>query len=121
MKNVTTIPTTLEMPCELSCTVSCAIHLIPLVFCKVLTIPPTHLIGFALLRIFVDMGASTVRSPINGGGECTPYFGVRPLTVTQRFITPIFLHAGIIHITLNMLAQLTAAAEVRTHQNISVH
>ncbi|TFY83996.1 hypothetical protein EWM64_g4 [Hericium alpestre] len=29
-----------------------------------------------------------------------------------RFITPIFLHAGIIHILLNMLAQLTAAAEV---------
>ncbi|GJE85705.1 rhomboid family intramembrane serine protease [Phanerochaete sordida] len=29
-----------------------------------------------------------------------------------RFITPIFLHAGIIHFLLNMLAQLTASAEV---------
>lgn len=29
-----------------------------------------------------------------------------------RFITPIFLHAGLIHIALNMLAQLTAAAEI---------
>ncbi|EKM61250.1 uncharacterized protein PHACADRAFT_134676 [Phanerochaete carnosa HHB-10118-sp] len=28
------------------------------------------------------------------------------------FITPIFIHAGIIHILLNMLAQLTASAEV---------
>ena len=47
--------------------------------------------------------------------------GVRPLTVTYRFITPIFLHAGLIHIALNMLAQLTAAAEVRACSNISVH
>ncbi|KAJ3552255.1 hypothetical protein NM688_g4246 [Phlebia brevispora] len=29
-----------------------------------------------------------------------------------RFITPVFLHAGIIHILLNMLAQCTASAEV---------
>ncbi|KAI0348364.1 rhomboid-domain-containing protein [Trametopsis cervina] len=29
-----------------------------------------------------------------------------------RFITPVFLHAGIIHFALNMLAQLTASAEV---------
>ncbi|KAI0307885.1 hypothetical protein B0F90DRAFT_1930886 [Multifurca ochricompacta] len=29
-----------------------------------------------------------------------------------RFITPIFLHAGFIHIALNMLAQVTAAAEI---------
>ncbi|KIP12521.1 hypothetical protein PHLGIDRAFT_81751 [Phlebiopsis gigantea 11061_1 CR5-6] len=29
-----------------------------------------------------------------------------------RFITPIFLHAGIIHFLLNMLAQLTASAEI---------
>ncbi|THH33565.1 hypothetical protein EUX98_g670 [Antrodiella citrinella] len=29
-----------------------------------------------------------------------------------RFITPIFLHAGIIHFILNMFAQLTAAAEI---------
>jgi len=29
-----------------------------------------------------------------------------------RFITPIFLHAGFVHIILNMLAQLTAGAEI---------
>lgn len=29
-----------------------------------------------------------------------------------RFITPIFLHAGFVHIILNMLAQLTAAAQI---------
>ena len=30
-----------------------------------------------------------------------------------RFITPIFLHAGFVHILLNLLAQLTAGAQVR--------
>jgi membrane associated rhomboid family serine protease len=83
-------------------------------------IPPTHLIGFALSRTFVDMGASMVRSPTNGGGEYAPCFGVRPLTVSCRFITPIFLHAGIIHIALNMLVQLTVAAEVRARPNMLV-
>ncbi|KAI0257471.1 hypothetical protein BJV78DRAFT_1366572 [Lactifluus subvellereus] len=29
-----------------------------------------------------------------------------------RFITPIFLHAGVLHIALNLLAQLTASAEI---------
>ena len=29
-----------------------------------------------------------------------------------RFITPIFLHAGLIHFLLNMLAQMTASAQV---------
>ena len=79
---------------------------------------PTRLIGFAQSRTFVDMGASTARSPTNGGGKYTPYSSDRSLTVTYRFITPIFLHAGLIHIALNMLAQLTAAAEVRTRSNI---
>lgn len=80
--------------------------------------PPTHLIGFALSRISVDMGASTARSPTNGGGKCIPCFSNQSLTVTYRFITPIFLHAGLIHIALNMLVQLTAAAEVRIRPNI---
>jgi hypothetical protein len=32
--------------------------------------------------------------------------------LSHRFITPIFLHAGFIHIILNMLAQLTVSAQV---------
>ena len=37
---------------------------------------------------------------------------VRISRVRGRFITPIFLHAGLIHFLLNMLAQLTASAQV---------
>jgi membrane associated rhomboid family serine protease len=33
--------------------------------------------------------------------------------INPRFITPIFLHAGIIHFALNMFAQLTLSAQVR--------
>lgn len=33
-------------------------------------------------------------------------------TCAGRFITPIFLHAGLIHYLLNILAQLTASAQV---------
>jgi membrane associated rhomboid family serine protease len=51
------------------------------------------------------------RSPINGGGTSTTTLGFR-LLIGYRFITPIFLHAGFVHIILNMLAQLTAGAEV---------
>lgn len=29
-----------------------------------------------------------------------------------RFITPIFLHAGFVHIILNMLAQMTVSAQI---------
>ena len=38
---------------------------------------------------------------------------VVPIPIVRRFITPIFLHAGFVHIALNMLAQLTAGAQVR--------
>lgn len=34
------------------------------------------------------------------------------LTALIRFITPVFLHAGIIHYLLNMLAQMTVSAQV---------
>jgi membrane associated rhomboid family serine protease len=30
----------------------------------------------------------------------------------SRFITPIFLHAGFVHILLNMLAQLIVSAQI---------
>jgi membrane associated rhomboid family serine protease len=37
---------------------------------------------------------------------------VLPIPIVRRFITAIFLHAGFIHIALNMMVQLTAAAQV---------
>jgi membrane associated rhomboid family serine protease len=38
----------------------------------------------------------------------------RKLTLSEswRFVVPIFLHVGIIHLLLNMVAQVTAAAQV---------
>jgi len=39
-------------------------------------------------------------------------FHNRPPNQWFRFITPIFIHAGFIHILLNMLAQLTLSAQV---------
>lgn len=75
-------------------------------------IPPTHLIDFVLSKIFVDMAGSIMRCPISGGGKHTVTRGVRSITTVRRFITPIFLHAGFLHIGLNMLAQLTASAQV---------
>jgi membrane associated rhomboid family serine protease len=47
-------------------------------------------------------------------------FRVR-LLKSNRFITPIFLHAGIIHFLLNMLAQLTASAEARSLPVVRVY
>ena len=38
---------------------------------------------------------------------------VVPIPIIRRFITPIFVHAGFVHIALNMMAQLTAGAQVR--------
>jgi len=39
-------------------------------------------------------------------------FHGKPPNQWFRFITPIFIHAGIIHIILNMLAQLTVSAQI---------
>jgi len=36
-----------------------------------------------------------------------------------RFVTPIFLHAGIVHLLLNMLAQVTASAQIEKEMGSS--
>lgn len=38
--------------------------------------------------------------------------------IPHRFITPIFLHAGVIHILLNMFAQLSLSAQVNLTKSI---
>ena len=81
-------------------------------------IPPAHQIDSDLsMNSVVLLAYRMTRQlvhPISGGGRSTPpevHFDI----VTDsgnRFITPVFLHAGIIHILLNMLALLTAGAQV---------
>jgi membrane associated rhomboid family serine protease len=41
-------------------------------------------------------------------------YPVRQLTITEtwRFFVPIFLHVGIVHFLLNMVAQIFAGAQV---------
>ena len=57
--------------------------------------------------------ASIIRIQINGGGmSVTTIQPTLSQQVPPRFITPIFLHAGLVHLLLNMLAQLTVSAEV---------
>lgn len=52
------------------------------------------------------------------------YWGFGPIfNMSFRFITPIFLHAGFIHILLNIFAQLTLSAQVcfTLHSLLSGH
>lgn len=48
----------------------------------------------------------------NGLGSYFPQPFLVSLLIDQRFITPIFIHAGVIHIILNMLAQVIVSAQV---------
>jgi len=70
-------------------------------------IPPTTLLGC------MNNTANPVTSVCTVEEICG-FGGFHDETPNQwfRFITPIFLHAGIIHILLNMIAQLTLSAQV---------
>lgn len=89
---------------------------IPSVHCadslQVSTIRRTLLIDCVRWKIYVGMVDSTTRLQINGSGTSTFVIHNHMLSLFCRFITPIFLHAGIIHFLLNMLAQMTVSAEV---------
>lgn len=63
--------------------------------------------------------ASTMRSLINGLGLYPTFLSLYSPNVNARFITPVFLHAGIIHYILNMLAQLTSSAQVRHYAELN--
>ncbi|KAI0068438.1 rhomboid-domain-containing protein, partial [Artomyces pyxidatus] len=83
MKSVSTVPATLQLPC-LNDTAN----------------PPDRLCSIETLCGFGGFH----------GREPNQWW--RRATTNHSFITPIFLHAGIVHLLLNMLAQLTAAAQI---------
>lgn len=80
---------------------------------KVSTIPLIHPRRFAQYRIFVHLEEFSLgQHRISGFGERHPTPSFTHASMFCRFITPIFLHAGIIHILLNMVAQLLVSAQL---------
>jgi len=71
------------------------------------TVPPTMLIGCLNNTANPATEICTIADICGFGG----FHGKDP-NQWFRFITPIFLHAGFVHIILNMLAQLTVSAQV---------
>jgi len=69
-------------------------------------VPPTTLLGCMNNTANPPTSVCTIEELCGFGG-----FGETP-NQTFRFITPIFLHAGIIHLLLNMFAQLTLSAQI---------
>jgi membrane associated rhomboid family serine protease len=66
-----------------------------------------------LWKIFAALAVSTMKRQINGSGQwVTSVAGIISEIMLCRFITPIFLHAGFVHILLNMLAQLIVSAQI---------
>jgi hypothetical protein len=72
----------------------------------------THQIFCAPSKKYVALEGSKEVFQTNGSGTQPPVALRRTITRYPRFITAIFLHAGFIHILLNMLAQLTISAQV---------
>ena len=75
---------------------------------------PTHRIAFALYPSFAALEVFLLRKPLtSGSGKHTSNGSIYKLLTHHRsFITPIFLHAGIIHYALNMVAQLMVSAQL---------
>ncbi|KAH9081996.1 rhomboid family-domain-containing protein [Lactarius deliciosus] len=92
MKTVPSVPVTLQMPC-LNDTAN----------------PPDRL---CTIEDLCGHGGFHGKEPDQWWRRVYTLLRRSTFTVTYRFITPIFLHAGFIHIALNMLVQLTAAAEI---------
>jgi membrane associated rhomboid family serine protease len=76
------------------------------------TILPILQRGSALWKTFAGSEDSVDVIPISGSGRIPSALLFDGSAISKRFITPIFIHAGLIHILLNMVAQLLLSARV---------
>jgi membrane associated rhomboid family serine protease len=69
-------------------------------------------IKFVRWKKSVASAVSMVEIRINGFGLLACISRITAAKYHCRFITPIFLHAGFVHILLNMLVQMTLSAQI---------